>query len=121
MGGTGEFSYACEKGFDVGSAVWVEVDSDKPAPLGLANLRLTHGYIILVPMPDFSMPFNVIVLTSTAVTFFFGSLFRLTAAGRAPHWVLKKDGVQSSRLQRLTRKALLALAAGFVGLAFVEP
>merc|ERR1711920_137123 len=63
-------------------------------PTNLASswrLRFTQGLLVLVPMPDFSMPFNVIALSSTALTFFFGSIFRLTAAGRHPHWVLKKD------------------------------
>jgi len=62
-------------------------------------------------MPDFSMPFNVIALSSTAVTFFFGSVFRLTAAGRVPHWLLKRE--ESNRrnwafwLQRLLLAAIL--------------
>merc|ERR1712113_884332 len=65
-------------------------------PLGLRTqsawrLRFTEGLIVLLPMPDFSMTFNVIALSSTAVTFFFGSIFRLTGAGHIPHWVLKKD------------------------------
>eukprot|EP00933_Yihiella_yeosuensis_P037894 TRINITY_DN31893_c0_g1_i1.p1 TRINITY_DN31893_c0_g1~~TRINITY_DN31893_c0_g1_i1.p1 ORF type:complete len:695 (-),score=130.73 TRINITY_DN31893_c0_g1_i1:69-2153(-) len=115
-----EFSYACEKGFDVGGAAWLEADlplssgvqsfsavstgppvgtSDfiaslgKIGPLGRPHLpegtwrlRFTEGLIVLLPMPDFSMPFNVIALSSTAVTFFFGSIFRITAAGHLPHW-----------------------------------
>jgi len=125
-----EFSYACEKGFDVGSAAWLEAElpaeggtepegllapaptapgSDPPA--GGWRLRLTRGLIVLLPMPDFSMPFNVIALSSTAVTFFFGSVFRLTAAGRVPHWLLKRE--ESNRrnwafwLQRLLLAAIL--------------
>jgi len=117
-----EFSYACEKGFDVGSAAWLEAEIHedersaspgpgvgplwvdellkpqallasfgRPASQSGWRLRLTGGLLVLVPMPDFSMPFNVIALSSTAVTFFFGSIFRLTAAGRVPHWVLKKE------------------------------
>jgi len=138
-----EFSYACEKGFDVGSAAWLErgvrdEDALEPVVIGTADfsaplqqsrpdeqwqLRFTEGLLVLVPMPDFSMPFNVIALSSTAVTFFFGSLFRLTAAGRIPHWVLKKEEQQRRRtwvfwLQRLL---LVALVGGFYALAVAEP
>jgi len=107
-----EFSYACEKGFDVGSAAWLELEATDTEistadfadslttlsgdPLGrdAPRLRFTAGLLILVPMPDFSMPFNVIALSATAITFFFGSLFRVTSSGRQPHWVLKSDKVK---------------------------
>lgn len=113
-----EFSYACEKGFDISAAAWLEVELPqdgnssvvddfvkslapfKPGEGKPANshwrLRFTQGLIVLVPMPDFSMPFNVIALSSTALTFFFGSIFRLTAAGRQQHWVMK-DPTQKKR------------------------
>lgn len=131
-----EFSYACEKGFDVGSAAWLELelpDGDAAAKSGVAEvstadfiaslalegqpgaagrLRFTEGLLILVPMPDFSMPFNVIALSATAVTFFFGSLFRLTAAGRLPHWVLKKDVKPKRGCAFWTRRLLIVLIIG---------
>lgn len=129
-----EFSYACEKGFDVGSAAWFEQspvdESGLPSHrLGIADfraslapmqstgplpsvLRFTEGLLILVPMPDFSMPFNVIALSSTAVTFFFGSLFRLTAAGRVPHWVLKKDEKPKRGLFFWFRRVVFAALLG---------
>lgn len=141
-----EFSYACEKGFDVGSAAWMELElreeggslgqnasqvsvddfvgSLAPSePLGTSTprgkwqLRFTQGLIVLLPMPDFSMPFNVIALSSTAVTFFFGSVFRLTAAGRMPHWVLKKDSDRGT-WTALVRKLFLAVAATAIGGAY---
>jgi phosphatidylinositol glycan class T len=129
-----EFSFACEKGFDVSAAAWMEVDLPKQGnssavgdfmkslapvvpwqiPPGDSRwrLRFTQGLIILVPMPDFSMPFNVIALSSTAMTFFFGSIFRLTAAGRIPHWVLKKEVVEGGKIARTIR---LSLLFGFMG------
>merc|ERR1719191_1670032 len=69
----------------------------RPNADSMWHLRFTQGLIVLVPMPDFSMPFNVIALSATALTFFFGSIFRLTAAGRLPHWVLKKEGLPPGR------------------------
>mmetsp|Transcript_10595 Transcript_10595/g.31114 ORF Transcript_10595/g.31114 Transcript_10595/m.31114 type:complete len:565 (-) Transcript_10595:167-1861(-) len=103
------FSYACEKGFDVGSAAWAEEGTEAAGPAESEQLRFTQGLLVLLPMPDFSMPFNVIALSSTAVTFFFGSVFRLTAAGRVPHWALRREGPRSR-----ARFALLALAGGLL-------
>merc|ERR1712093_790992 len=86
------------------------------------HLRLTLGYIVMVAMPDFSMPFNVIALSVTAVTFWFGSIFRLTASGRVPHWVLKKGELPADSLWKKTLKRLilLALLGGFVSLKYVN-
>merc|ERR1712151_1478318 len=78
------------------------------------RLRFTQGLIVLVPMPDFSMPFNVIALSATALTFFFGSIFRLTAAGRLPHWVLKKDNPTGGFLTRAMRSALGLVVVGSI-------
>jgi len=142
-----EFSYACEKGFDVSSAAWMELElpdtgkipnfttpcssdcfvqllSPRKAPgaSGTWRLQFTHGLIVLLPMPDFSMPFNVIALSSTALTFFFGSVFRLTAAGRMPHWLLKKDNPTKSFLARSLRPALgLVVVGSIYGLSILEP
>merc|ERR1712232_1344975 len=125
-----DFSYASEKGFDVGSAAWTELDDAEGNQLGIVDtfldsiqppspfdetrigaegqLRLTLGYIVLLPMPDFSMPFNVIALSVTAVTFWFGSIFRLTASGRVPHWVLKKGELPGDSFLKKTMKRLFS-------------
>merc|ERR1712196_725281 len=131
------------KGFDVSAAAWMEVDLPQKgdassvgdfvrslspaAPWEKASadtrwrLRFTQGYIVLLPMPDFSMPFNVIALSSTAVTFFFGSIFRLTAAGRVPHWVTKKEALPGAQKgEQMKRYMLMGLLAAFLGLGFVE-
>merc|ERR1712241_981770 len=87
---------------------------------GTWRLQFTHGLIVLLPMPDFSMPFNVIALSSTALTFFFGSVFRLTAAGRLPHWLLKKDSPAGG--SRTLRSVLgLVIVGGIYGLSILEP
>jgi len=132
----GEFSSACEKGFDVGSAAWFEQDiGDPPHSAAVAatvvagdpssfaaaeRLRFTEGLLVLVPMPDFSMPFNVIALSSTALCLFFGSIFRLTAAGRLPHWVTKKALQGRSRLFWASRVFLGLVAAALYGLSVME-
>merc|ERR1719263_387324 len=87
------------------------------------RLRFTEGLLVLVPMPDFSMPFNVVALSATALTFFFGSIFRLTAAGRLPHWVLKKENVEPGRrwIKSLWRALLIGALAGFYYLAQCAP
>lgn len=149
---TNEFSYAAEKGFDIGSAAWVEIETEdsnllvstadwvhslRPASElqedGQARwrLRFTEGLIVLVPMPDFSMVFNVIALSATAATFFFGSVFRLTATGRLPHWAkvhMEKEAAEAAglpsrskaaRLRRLLPLLVVALIA--FGLETAEP
>merc|ERR1712166_1272777 len=140
-----EFSYACENGFDVSSAAWMEVDLpqkgnssgvgdfvkslapvlpwDTPNTASRWHLRFTQGLIVLVPMPDFSMPFNVIALSATALTFFFGSIFRLTAAGRLPHWVLKKEGLPPGKkwVKVLWRALLIGGLGGLYYLAQCAP
>lgn len=124
-----DFSYACEKGFDIGSAAWVEVDDEVgaskldggPETVGsIQQMHYTQGYIIMVPMPDFSMPFNVIALASTAITFFFGSVFRLTASGRLQHWASKKEGEKPNKLVYVAKKLFLLALMVLLTLLFVE-
>ncbi|CAE7623163.1 Pigt [Symbiodinium sp. CCMP2456] len=135
-----EFSYACEKGFDVAGAVWLDADLDVAgsgavgsniiAPLGPSlgqeaqpgrnwRLHFTEGMLVMVPMPDFSMPFNVIALSSTAVTFFFGSVFRITAAGRQAHWCTESGS--KKRALHPVQVLILCIIAGAVALNAVTP
>ncbi|CAE7503138.1 Pigt [Symbiodinium natans] len=136
-----EFSYACEKGFDVGGAVWLDADldvvgtgavgADFITPLGPAlsqdrqardgnwRLHFTEGMLVMVPMPDFSMPFNVIALSSTAVTFFFGSIFRITAAGRQAHWCTESGS--KKRALHPMQVLVLIIIAGAMALNAVTP
>ena len=43
----------------------------------------SDGLLIDTPLPDFSMPYNVVTLTCTVVAFFFGSLFNLLVRRRS--------------------------------------
>ncbi|CAJ1410096.1 unnamed protein product [Effrenium voratum] len=120
-----EFSYACEKGFDVGGAVWLDAELGASGAVGTGDfvslgptlsqsapwrLHFTEGMLVMVPMPDFSMPFNVVALSSTAATFFFGSVFRITGAGGMPHWCTERGG-KPAVLHPLQKFALLGLLA----------
>lgn len=46
------------------------------------KVQYTEGVLIALPTPDFSMPYNVITLTCTAVALFYGSLLSRTTM----HW-----------------------------------
>ena len=41
------------------------------------NMQRTTSLLIYLPTPDFSMPYNVIILTSTVIALGFGSIFQL--------------------------------------------
>lgn len=47
-------------------------------PLGLYEVR-TSSLLLSLPVPDFSMPYNVIILTSTVMALAFGTVFNLVA------------------------------------------
>eukprot|EP00931_Biecheleriopsis_adriatica_P092749 TRINITY_DN6652_c0_g1_i1.p1 TRINITY_DN6652_c0_g1~~TRINITY_DN6652_c0_g1_i1.p1 ORF type:complete len:500 (-),score=100.61 TRINITY_DN6652_c0_g1_i1:10-1320(-) len=141
-----EFSFSCEKGFDVGGAVWLEKDlvgdqggarhvdtADFLVSLGQTSasgnapgaergwrLHFTEGMLVMLPMPDFSMPFNVIALSSTAVTFFFGSVFRVTAAGRLKHWSGLSEKELNKKLNLNPVQVLLIVGmASMLGLSMI--
>lgn len=50
-----------------------------PAVISLADggRIYTKNLLIDLPTPDFSMPYNVIIMSSTVVALFFGSVFNL--------------------------------------------
>eukprot|EP00457_Paulinella_chromatophora_P005423 gb/GEZN01005440.1/.p1 GENE.gb/GEZN01005440.1/~~gb/GEZN01005440.1/.p1 ORF type:complete len:592 (-),score=69.06 gb/GEZN01005440.1/:29-1804(-) len=61
------------RGFDIQAAVVTIL-----APPSYAHIRLySEQFLVLLPFPDMSMPFNVIAFTSTVLAFFFGSMFNM--------------------------------------------
>jgi phosphatidylinositol glycan class T len=53
---------------------------DEPFGRGSGNKRLrlyTSKLLVDLPTPDFSMPYNVIIMTSTLIALFFGSVVNL--------------------------------------------
>lgn len=89
-----EHSPDANRGFDFSSSLisYVELDNANTQLQTNANFTLdwqslsrgtipyvlrcyTESLLITLPTPDFSMPYNVITLSSTVVALFFGSLF----------------------------------------------
>lgn len=68
-----EYPPDANRGFNVAPAVIRILDSTTHNPIYLR----TTGLLLSLPTPDFSMPYNVIILTSTVMALGFGSIFNL--------------------------------------------
>ena len=67
-----EYPPDANRGFDVAPAV-IRILSEGDDPIFLRTTSL----LLPLPTPDFSMPYNVIILTSTVIALAFGSIFNL--------------------------------------------
>ncbi len=99
-----EYPPDANRGFDVAAAV---ITTLRPKAM---NLRTT-GLLLYLPTPDFSMPYNVIILTSTAIALTFGGLYnilvrRMVGADEAPTSPLKAK--ITKLLARLRRRKEVA-------------
>ena len=65
-----EYPPDANRGFDIAAAV---ITTLKPRVM---NLRTTT-LLLYLPTPDFSMPYNVIIFTSTAIALAFGGLYNI--------------------------------------------
>ncbi|RFU30226.1 hypothetical protein B7463_g6144, partial [Scytalidium lignicola] len=79
-----EYPPDANRGFDIAPAV---------ITIGNVSIRTT-SLLLPLPTPDFSMPYNVIILTSTVMALAFGMIFnllirRLVAADEADQWDVK--------------------------------
>jgi GPI-anchor transamidase subunit T len=79
-----EYPPDANRGFDIAPAV---------ITIGNVSIRTT-SLLLPLPTPDFSMPYNVIILTSTVMALSFGFIFnllvrRFVAADEADQWDLK--------------------------------
>ncbi|KEY69454.1 hypothetical protein S7711_01996 [Stachybotrys chartarum IBT 7711] len=99
-----EYPPDANRGFDVAAAV---ITTLRPKVM---NLRTT-SLLLYLPTPDFSMPYNVIIFTSTAIALSFGGLYnilvrRFVGADEAPPNKLKARLGQLGALlkSRLGRK-----------------
>lgn len=77
-----EYPPDANRGFDVAAAVITTLEPR------VMNLRTT-SLLLYLPTPDFSMPYNVIIFTSTAIALAFGGLYnilvrRFVGANEAP-------------------------------------
>ncbi|KAI1099984.1 Gpi16 subunit, GPI transamidase component [Jackrogersella minutella] len=75
-----EYPPDANRGFDVAAAVITILPSEDPNPplarQKTSNLRTTT-LLLSLPTPDFSMPYNVIIFTSTAIALAFGGLYNI--------------------------------------------
>jgi GPI-anchor transamidase subunit T len=72
-----EYPPDANRGFNVAPAV-IKVLNQSDASSGSGDVYIrTTSLLLPLPTPDFSMPYNVIILTSTVVALAFGSIFNL--------------------------------------------
>ncbi|KAL9084895.1 MAG: hypothetical protein Q9165_007848 [Trypethelium subeluteriae] len=101
-----EYPPDANRGFDVAPAVIrLLPGSNSSLPGGSAYLRTT-SLLLPLPTPDFSMPYNVIILTSTVMALGFGSIFnllvrRFVAADEVP--ALDSNELRSKVLGQIER------------------
>lgn len=84
-----EYPPDANRGFDVPGAVITILNGPSSS-----NLRTT-ALLLNLPTPDFSMPYNVIIFTSTAIALAFGGMFnllvrRFVAANEGPEVTLTR-------------------------------
>lgn len=68
-----EYPPDANRGFNVAPAVIRIVDKAHNAPIYIRSTSL----LLQLPTPDFSMPYNVIILTSTVIALAFGTIFNI--------------------------------------------
>lgn len=75
-----EYPPDANRGFDVAASIITILPSGSPDILptlrNTSNLRTT-SLLLSLPTPDFSMPYNVIIFTSTAMALAFGGLYNI--------------------------------------------
>ncbi|KAI4593182.1 Subunit of the glycosylphosphatidylinositol transamidase complex-like protein [Pestalotiopsis sp. 9143b] len=101
-----EYPPDANRGFDVAAAVITIM----PPTGKTSNLRTT-SLLLNLPTPDFSMPYNVIIFTSTAIALAFGGLYNILVR----RFVGGDEGPEVSvvKLRRKVRDAVGKLKARF--------
>lgn len=74
-----EYPPDANRGFDIPPAIIRVLPSNESIALGddQGSYLRTTSLLLPLPTPDFSMPYNVIILTSTVLALGFGSIFNL--------------------------------------------
>jgi GPI-anchor transamidase subunit T len=73
-----EYPPDANRGFNIPAAVIRLVDSDKQPSAENRDVYIrTTSLLLPLPTPDFSMPYNVIILTCTVMALAFGSIYNL--------------------------------------------
>ncbi|KAI9893970.1 MAG: Subunit of the glycosylphosphatidylinositol transamidase complex-like protein [Vezdaea aestivalis] len=103
-----EYPPDANRGFDIAPAI-IRLTSPIADPNSPVYLRTT-SLLLPLPTPDFSMPYNVIILTSTVMALAFGSVFniivrRFVGADEVETWNIKRlKGKVAARLQLIMAK-----------------
>jgi phosphatidylinositol glycan class T len=66
-----------QRGWDLPPAVFVPIEADGKEWSDRLGRIYTPILLVDLATPDFSMPYNVIIMSSTLITFIFGSVFNL--------------------------------------------
>lgn len=107
-----EYPPDANRGFDVAPAI-IRILSDNQDKKGV-YVRTT-SLLLPLPTPDFSMPYNVIILTSTVMALGFGNIFNLLVRRFVGTHEVPDRGAAGGLKGVLTQK--LARFKGVVGLA----
>ncbi|KAL7806685.1 GPI transamidase component PIG-T [Trichoderma aethiopicum] len=110
-----EYPPDANRGFDVAAAVITTLEPR------VMNIRTT-SLLLYLPTPDFSMPYNVIIFTSTTIALAFGGLYnilvrRMVGANEAPRAAFKDKFMGFVAKLRKRRTAVAAAAASSGGTA----
>ncbi|KAJ6069796.1 hypothetical protein N7499_011683 [Penicillium canescens] len=97
-----EYPPDANRGFNVAPAVIRILDKAHNAPVYIRSTSL----LLQLPTPDFSMPYNVIILTSTVIALAFGTVFNILVRR-----VVSLDEAEALGAQSLKGKLLGKLVA----------
>jgi phosphatidylinositol glycan class T len=82
------------RGFDIAPGIMTLLSGENQDS-EFESVRLyTESLLVSLPTPDFSMPYNVITLTSTVIALFFGNMFNLLIRKFIPVVVLVKKSTE---------------------------
>ncbi|MCJ1380102.1 Subunit of the glycosylphosphatidylinositol transamidase complex-like protein [Xylographa soralifera] len=107
-----EYPPDANRGFDVAPAV-IRLVSSTSNTTGDSMYLRTTSLLLPLPTPDFSMPYNVIILTSTVMALAFGSIFNLLV--RRFVGADEVEGYDIGRLRALVRGRLVMIKDRILG------
>lgn len=99
-----EYPPDANRGFNVAPAVIRILKHGVKAASNAPIYIRTTGLLVPLPTPDFSMPYNVIILTSTVMALAFGNIFNLLVRR-----FVAADEVPGKRLKELLKGKIVAL------------
>ncbi|KAK9330356.1 GPI transamidase component PIG-T [Lipomyces starkeyi] len=72
-----EYPPDANRGFDVPPGILTVLTKDDNGTISYAYTLRTSSLLLSLPTPDFSMPYNVIILTSTVMALAFGTIYNI--------------------------------------------